>query len=148
MKRTVTLSDQRLDVANAFAAVAHPSAGAVDLFVGTTRETSHGRRVIRLAYEAYEPMAVQMMERLVDEAARRWPLCGVAVMHRTGDVPVGETSVVIAASAPHRAEAFEACRFLIDRLKQDVPIWKHEFFADGSSEWTGTPSPHQQRMRT
>jgi MoaE-MoaD fusion protein len=121
--------------------VAEPHAGAVVTFVGTTRAENAGRRVIRLEYEAYEPMALSEMHRLAREAGERWRIVRIAIQHRVGLVNVGETSVAIAVSAPHRAEAFEACRFAIDRLKETVPIWKKEFY-EGGEVWIGCQTSH------
>jgi len=117
-------------------AVGDPSAGAVVTFVGTTRNENVGRRVTRLEYEAFVPMAEREMRRLADEARRRWPLRKIAMAHRLGVVPVGQASVAIAVSAGHRAEAFAACHWLIDRLKEIVPIWKREHFR-GGQVWIG-----------
>src|SRR5437867_7708918 len=118
------------------AAVGDPAAGAVVTFLGTTRNENAGRRVIRLEYEAFTRMAEREMRALAAEARRRWPIRRVAMLHRTGVVPVGEASVGIAVSAGHRAEAFEACHWLIDRLKEIVPIWKREHFRGGQI-WIG-----------
>ena len=101
-------------------------------FAGATRNDNAGRRVLRLEYEAYEPMALSEMRRLAGEAGERWQIVRIAISHRVGLVDIGETSVAIAVSAAHRAEAFEACRFAIDTLKRTVPIWKKEYFADGA----------------
>ena len=117
--------------------VADPSAGAVVTFVGTTRETKRGRKVLRLEYEAYADMAVSEFEKIGAEAIERWDLCKVAIRHRIGVVPIGETSVAIAVSAPHRVEAIEACRYAIDRLKLVAPIWKKEYF-EGGEVWIGS----------
>lgn len=117
-------------------AVRDPSAGAVVTFVGTTRNTNAGRKVVRLEYEAFASMAESEMRALAAEASRRWPLCKVAMVHRTGRVPVGQASVAIAVSAAHRGGAFEACHWLIDRLKEIVPIWKREHF-QGGTIWIG-----------
>jgi molybdopterin synthase catalytic subunit len=117
-------------------AVRDPRAGAIVTFLGTTRNQNAGRRVIRLEYEAYTRMAVSEMRRLAAEARRRWPLRKVAMAHRIGTVPVGQASVAIAVSAAHRAEAFAACHWLIDRLKEIVPIWKREHF-HGGQVWIG-----------
>lgn len=125
-----------IDVGRVIAAVGDHAAGAVATFVGATRRENAGRAVTRLEYEAHDTMAVREMRRLGEEACRRWGLAGVALVHRVGLVPLGEASVVIAASAPHRAEAFEACRWLIDRLKEIVPIWKKEHYA-GGAVWIG-----------
>lgn len=133
----VQLQPEVIDIDAVIRSVASDAAGAIDVFVGTTRNNAAGRSVRSLEYEAHETMALQEMERLSAEAMRRWELTAVSMVHRTGRVPAGEVSVVIAVSAPHRAEAFEACRFIIDTLKQTVPIWKKEEFADGTTEWTG-----------
>jgi molybdopterin synthase catalytic subunit len=117
-------------------AVRDPGAGAVVTFVGTTRNENAGRRVVRLEYEAYTRMAEREMRALATEAQRRWPLRRVAMAHRVGLVPVGQASVAIAVSAGHRAEAFAACHWLIDRLKEIVPIWKREHFRGGRI-WIG-----------
>jgi molybdopterin synthase catalytic subunit len=116
--------------------VRDPRAGAVVTFLGTTRNTNAGRKVVRLEYEAFASMAENEMRLLAVEAASRWPLCKTAMVHRTGRVPVGQASVAIAVSAGHRREAFAACHWLIDRLKEIVPIWKREHFA-GGTVWIG-----------
>jgi molybdopterin synthase catalytic subunit len=110
-------------------------------FAGTTRRDNAGRVVIRLEYEAYEPMALSEMRKLAAEAGTRWKITRIAIAHRVGVVEIGETSVAIAVSAPHRAEAFEACRFAIDRLKEIVPIWKKEHF-EGGEIWIGCQTSH------
>jgi molybdopterin synthase catalytic subunit len=123
-------------VATLLRAVRDPAAGAVVTFLGTTRNENAGRRVVRLEYEAFHRMAEREMKALAATAARRWALRKVAMVHRIGVVPVGEASVAIAASAAHRAEAFAACHWLIDRLKEIVPIWKREHFR-GGQVWIG-----------
>lgn len=128
---------QPIDVTAVIAAVSHPAAGAIATFIGTTREENDGRRVLTLEYEAYPEMAVAEMRRIGEEARRRWPICDVAIAHRIGVVAIGEASVVIAVSSAHRAAAFDACRFAIDRLKGVVPIWKKEHF-DGGEVWIGS----------
>jgi molybdopterin synthase catalytic subunit len=137
MSDEIRIQQGPIDLDASVRSVASPSCGAVNVFIGTTRDNAHGRSVRSLDYEAHETMALKEMERIVADAKRRWTLTAVAIVHRTGRVPVGEASVVIAVSAPHRAEAFEACRFMIDTLKQSVPIWKKEEFTDGSAEWSG-----------
>ncbi len=121
-----------------------PAAGAVVVFLGTTRNRNAGRRVVRLEYEAYGRMARAEMQRLAAGARRRWPLRKVVIAHRIGLVPVGETSVAIVVSAGHRAEAFAACRWLIDRLKVMVPIWKREHF-HGGRVWIGAQTGPRRR---
>jgi len=118
------------------AAVAYPGAGALCVFHGVVRDHSRGRRVTHLEYEAYPPMAEKVLTQIGEEIAGRWPGARVAIVHRTGRLEVGETSVVIAVSSPHRAEAFEACRYAIEALKTRVPIWKKEFAEDGEY-WVG-----------
>jgi len=118
------------------AAVADPKAGAVVVFIGMTRDNNEGRDVERLEYEAYAGMAEKELEKITGEARARWAIARIAVAHRTGVVPIGMASVVIAVSSAHRGDAFEAARFTIDRLKQVVPIWKKEFFA-GGAVWIG-----------
>lgn len=133
----VLLTPNPIDIQSILATVATPESGGIDMFVGTTRNHSGGRNVTLLEYEAYEPMAIQLMEQIEMTAREKWPLQKAALVHRLGKVPVGEASVVVAVSSAHRKEAFEACRFLIDTLKKEVPIWKHEYFADGTAEWSG-----------
>ena len=108
--------------------------GAVTSFVGLVRGTNQGKKVQRLEYEAYEPMAVKAFALIESEARDHWPNVTVAVHHRVGGLQVGETSVTIAAASPHRAESFAACRYAIERIKQIAPIWKHEFF-EGGDVW-------------
>ena len=115
--------------------VAHPGAGAIVVFLGVVRDNARGRRVDHLHYEAYEALARREMERIAAAIAERWPGTRVAMIHRTGRLEVGEASVAIGVSAPHRAEAFEACRHGIERLKDDVPIWKKEQLTSGEAHW-------------
>jgi MoaE-MoaD fusion protein len=133
------LSAEPLSVEQVNAEVASDDAGAIATFVGTTRARSRGRDVIRLEYEAYEEMAEVEMARIASELKARHDVLDVAIHHRVGPVEIGETSVVIAVSAPHRAAAFEACREAIDTLKQTVPLWKKELYV-GGEEWIGRGS--------
>ncbi|BDG62069.1 molybdenum cofactor biosynthesis protein MoaE [Caldinitratiruptor microaerophilus] len=119
--------------------VVAPEIGAVVTFVGTVREWTHGRRTVHLEYEAYPEMAVREMERIAREIGERWPGARVAISHRVGRLEIGEASVVIAVGTPHRAGAFDACRYAIDRLKQIVPIWKKEVWENGEA-WVGAQS--------
>lgn len=121
------------------ARVSHPGAGAVVTFHGVVRDHNLGRQVSWLEYEAFAEMAEPAMEGIIAEVTRRWPVARAAMVHRLGRLAIGEASVVIAVSAPHRAEAFDACRFAIDALKASVPIWKKEVWADGSAWVEGTP---------
>ena len=137
----ITIGCGPIDVAALERAAASPAAGAIVTFAGTTRQTNAGRQVTRLEYEAYEPMALREMRKLAREACQRWPIVRIAIAHRIGVVEIGETSVAIAVAAAHRAEAFEACRFAIDRLKEVVPIWKKEHF-EGGEIWIGCQTSH------
>jgi molybdopterin synthase catalytic subunit len=112
--------------------------GALSLFLGIVRNENQGRAVVRLEYEAYEEMALPLMEEIVTEAHRRFPITSVRLVHRLGPLEIGEASVAVAVASPHRGEAFAACRFAIDTLKRSVPIWKKEFYADGSA-WLEGP---------
>jgi molybdopterin synthase catalytic subunit len=127
-----------LDARRMEAAVMHPGAGGVCTFIGVVRDNSRGESVSHLEYEAYADMAIAQMRAIVVEIAERWPEARVAMAHRTGRLEIGETSVVVSVSCPHRAQAFEACRWGIDRLKESVPIWKKEFAASGSTWIEGT----------
>ncbi len=133
------LFDTPLSLDAAVEEVKRHDAGAIATFVGTTRKRSRERDVLYLEYEAYEGMAEQVMEQLADELKRRHDLCEVAIHHRVGRVDIGETSVVIAVSAPHRADALAACREAIDELKVSVPLWKKEVY-EGGEEWLGRGS--------
>jgi molybdopterin synthase catalytic subunit len=115
----------------------HPAAGAVVLFSGETRDNSHGRQVAYLEYEAHESMAGRMIAAILEEAKAKWDLKIALACHRTGRVAVGETAVVVITAAAHRREAYAANRYIIDRVKHETPIWKREYFTDGSSEWGG-----------
>jgi len=133
------LSDESLSVDAAVEQVRSAEAGGIATFIGTTRAQSRGREVLYLDYEAYEGMAEQVMADLADELTRRHDLCKVAIHHRVGRVDIGDMSVVIAVSAPHRAAALAACRDAIDELKVTVPLWKKETYV-GGEEWIGQGS--------
>jgi molybdopterin synthase catalytic subunit/molybdopterin converting factor small subunit len=126
------LSSAPLSVDALLARVRSPECGGEVVFTGAVRNRSRGEAIDHLEYEAYEPMAVREMEKIVAEARARWPDARLAMSHRVGRLAIGEPAVMIAAAAPHRAEAFEACRFAIDELKKRVPIWKKEFAASGA----------------
>jgi len=119
--------------------VRSPNAGAIATFVGTTRVQSRDRAVLHLDYEAYEEMAEQVMAEIAEELKSRYDLCGIAIHHRTGRVAIGQASVVIAVSAPHRHDALGACKDAIDTLKERVPLWKKEVY-EGGEEWIGRGS--------
>jgi molybdopterin synthase catalytic subunit len=125
------LSEHPLREQDAVVRVKGPGMGGIVTFVGAVRDHARGRSIEHLEYEAYPEMAVREMEKICDEAGKRWPGARVAIGHRSGHLEVGEIAVVVAAAAPHRAEAFDACRFAIDTLKQTVPIWKKEVATDG-----------------
>ena len=138
MKVTVLLSEEPLSLDAAFRAVLDPACGGTALFVGTTRSPNQGREVDNLQYEAYAELARPEMERVARKAGASHGLGAVYLAHRVGVVTAAEPSVIVAASAPHRAEAFAGCRELIDELKATVPIWKKERWA-GGGEWVGVP---------
>jgi molybdopterin synthase catalytic subunit len=117
--------------------VADPGAGAITTFVGTTRNSNDGRRVIRLEYECYPGMAEKEMSKIAAEALARWPIMKIAMIHRLGRVDIGEASVAIAVSSGHRHAAFEACHYAINQLKETVPIWKKELY-EGGELWIGS----------
>ena len=133
----IELRSMPLEVGGAIDAAGVGDSGAVAVFVGITRRdrNASGGELVALDYEAYREMAEDQMRQLAEEARRRWPIGRVVMLHRTGVVKVGEPSVLVVVSTPHRAEAFEACRFLIDRLKAQATIWKKEVWGDGSTSW-------------
>lgn len=131
----VELTNNPIDANRVLAAVASNDAGAVVLFLGTTREFTHGRQTASLDYECYPEMAEKKLHQLEQEACRRWPIVGCHIVHRLGHLELAEASIAIAVSAPHRGDAFAAGKWLIDTIKQVVPIWKKENWADGASEW-------------
>ena len=143
------VTSETLDPAAVAAAVARPACGAIATFVGLVRDRNAGRRVLRLDYEAYVPLAIRTFERIAAEAAERWNDVRLAIHHRTGGLDVGEASVAIAAASPHRADAFAACRYAIERVKQIAPIWKHEYF-EGGEVWiegaTADPADEAARL--
>jgi molybdopterin synthase catalytic subunit/molybdopterin converting factor small subunit len=133
------LSGEPLSLDAAVDEVRSDRAGAIATFIGTTRVESRGHTVLRLDYEAYEEMAEQVMAEIAEDLKRRYDLCEIAIHHRTGRVDIGESSVVIAVSAPHRQDALAACKEAIDTLKDQVPLWKKEFY-EGGEEWIGRGS--------
>jgi molybdopterin synthase catalytic subunit len=134
--RLAELRDTPLSVDEALAAVADAGAGGTAIFVGTVRDEDHRRAVSGLGYTAH-PQAVDRLRVVMEKVAADYDVRAIAAVHRVGDLAVGDLAVVVAAACPHRAEAFEACRTLIDDLKAEVPIWKHQVFADGGDEWVG-----------
>lgn len=132
--RLAEVRDTGLSVDEVQAAVTDPAAGGIALFVGTVRDHDHGRTVTRLSYSAH-PSAAAELRAVAEKVAAEFGATAVAAVHRIGDLAVGDLAVVVAVACPHRAEALAACHALIDQLKESVPIWKHESFADGESEW-------------
>ena len=129
------VSADPLSVEEALAFIADPGAGGTCVFIGTVRDRSDAGEVTGLHYEAWDDLAAGRLGEIAQDMLDRWPLSRVAILHRTGDLAIGEASVVVACSAPHRAEAFEACRHGIERLKEDVPIWKKEGLVSGDARW-------------
>lgn len=131
----VRITDAPIGSEEAVAFVANPAAGGTCVFLGTVRDHSEAGHVTGLTYEAWEELAERRLEEIAEELFAGWPVRKVALLHRTGELGVGQVSVVVACSAAHRAEAFEACRHGIERLKQDVPIWKKEHLVSGEASW-------------
>jgi len=129
----IEITEKPIDVLKVIEAATQHEAGAVNAFIGTVRNQTAGRTVLRLEFEAYEPMAVSEIRKITDQANETWNLLGYAVSHRVGVLLPGDIAVVIAVATPHRKASFEACQFIIDSLKQTVPIWKREFFEDGDA---------------
>lgn len=140
MTRLLQLRSSAISVDECIAAVAHPSAGGTSVFIGTVRDENDAHPVTLLEYEAYAVMAEKEMSRICDEIEGEVPGVRLSVLHRIGALQVGDVAVVCAASAPHRAEAFRACRLLIDRVKERVPIWKREH-GPGGAEWIEPADP-------
>ncbi|WP_276497161.1 molybdenum cofactor biosynthesis protein MoaE [Pontibacter litorisediminis] len=127
----IQLSEAPLNIPACIDWVMSPQCGGIDVFIGTVRNATKGKTVLRLEFEAYQSMALKEMRKIAEQALAQWPVQKVLVHHRTGVLEVGEVPVVIAVAAAHRAAAFDACRYIIDTLKQTVPIWKKEIFEDG-----------------
>jgi molybdopterin synthase catalytic subunit len=131
----IRLQSEPIDYAQLTELVRTPSCGAVVLFLGTVRELTEGKATRSLDYEAYQSMAEKKLAEVEQEARSQWPVGEIALVHRLGHLELGEVSVAVAVSCPHRAQAFEACRYAIDRVKEVVPIWKKEHWADGTTDW-------------
>lgn len=127
----IYISEAPLEVQKTLDLVTDPGSGAVDIFVGTVRNQTKGKTVVKLDFEAYEKMAISEMAKIAAQAGEKWPVKKMAIHHRVGSLKVGEIAVIIAVSTPHRKASFEACQFAIDTLKLSVPIWKKEIFEDG-----------------
>jgi molybdopterin synthase catalytic subunit len=135
--RLIDIRAAALSVDEVRAVVADPAAGGIALFAGAVRDSDHERHVTGLSYSAH-PSAVDELRRVAGVIAEKFKVTGIAAVHRVGDLAIGDLAVVVAVSSPHRAEALDACRALIDDLKATVPIWKHQRFTDGASEWVGS----------
>ncbi|PQO42542.1 molybdenum cofactor biosynthesis protein MoaE [Blastopirellula marina] len=131
----IELTEGQINAEQVTAAVESPRCGAVVLFLGTTRQFTDAKETVTLTYTAYAPMAQSQMEKLAAQAKQRWPVEHCAIVHRLGEVPIGEASVAVAVSSPHRRDAFEAASWLMDRLKELVPVWKKEHWAEGGTDW-------------
>lgn len=127
----ILISEQPLDASACIQRAMSPASGGIDAFIGTVRDATKGKTVLRLEFEAYHNMAIREMRRIAEAAFEKWPLHTLVLHHRTGILLPGEIAVIIVVSAAHRAAAFDACRFAIDTLKETVPIWKKEIFEDG-----------------
>ena len=127
----IKLTSEPIIVNEVIDSVYDAGAGAVDVFIGSVRNKTSEKKVVRLEFEAYEKMALSEMEKIATAAKKKWPVCQLSIVHRVGKLNLGDLPVVIAVSTPHRPDAFEACRYVIDTLKQTVPIWKKEIFEDG-----------------
>jgi len=135
------ITDQKLDMAAVLAAVGTPADGAVLVFAGTVRDHNDGRAVSGMRYDGYTDMAERVLREIADEAAARWDLSAIAAAHRTGDLVIGDVAVAIALSSPHRAEAFDAGRYVIEETKRRLPVWKQEHYADATSRWLEGVAP-------
>ncbi len=131
----IKIVTEKIDEAAILDSVKSDDAGACLLFSGTTRRVTGDKVTQTLSYQAYEEMAIKLLNKLRDDAMSRWPLINFSIVHRVGEVPVGQTSVVVAVSSPHRIDAFQAAAWVMDTLKQDVPIWKQEVYQGGKQEW-------------
>jgi len=136
----VEITRDEIDVLKVAESVATDTSGALVTFVGTVRQDRRARKLLRLEYDAYPEMASAKLEQVRQEVLQLWPASKVSIVHRFGSMAVGEVSVAIAVSCPHRQQAFDACEYAIDRLKEIVPIWKKEVFEDGA-EWVESPAP-------
>lgn len=141
MEPRFRITAEPIDPARVLAGATAPSDGAALLFVGVVRDENEGRAVERLEYEAFAPMAEAEMSRIAAEAAERWETGAITVVHRVGTLELGEVSVAIAVAAPHRGDAYDASRYIIEELKKRVPIWKREGYVDGPSEWLAGHAP-------
>jgi len=133
METDIQILDSPLNIQSCIDRVMSPQCGGIDVFIGTVRDATKGKRVIKLEFETYEAMALKEMRKIADDAFEKWPVQKIVIHHRTGVLTPGEVPVVIVVAAAHRAAAFDACRYIIDTLKETVPIWKKEVFEDGET---------------
>lgn len=138
MKVIVRLTEQAIDSEATLRELDDPTSGALATFVGRVRDHHEGRSVEHLVYSAHASMAEAQMRRIADDTLARWTLTGVAIVHRVGRLEIGDAAVLVAAASAHRAESFAACRHMIETLKHDVPIWKHEHYGEGDPRWIGS----------
>lgn len=129
------ITDKDIDVAAAYLAAKHNRSGGIVMFSGDVRDLNQGKDVLYIDYEAHVPLAEKTIAKILEEANQKWELQHASCVHRIGKVGIKETAVVVLTSSAHRKEAYQANKFIIDRVKQEAPVWKHEFFADGTSEW-------------
>jgi molybdopterin synthase catalytic subunit len=140
------LGELPLDPVSLEKGMADPGCGGLVCFIGRVRDEHLGRAVLHLSYEAFVPLALRCLRELADEARQRWALGPLVLAHRVGRLEVGEAAVYIGVAGGHRGECFDACRFLIEGVKDRVPIWKHEFYADGSDAWVGAPGWREAKI--
>lgn len=131
MESQIEIHSTTLNIQSCIDWILSPESGGIDVFIGTVRNATKGKTVFKLEFEAYNQMAINEMQKIAKQAFEKWPVQKILIHHRTGVLQVGEAPVIIAVSAAHRDAAFDACRYVIDTLKQTVPIWKKEFFEDG-----------------
>ena len=136
-----TITDEPIDLNELVSAVQRPGSGAVVLFVGTVRDVNEGRAVTAIRYDAYREMAEGVLGDIILEAANQAGVAAIEATHRIGELKIGDASVAIAVSTPHRAQAFDACRYIIEQIKVRLPIWKHEQYADGETQWVRGVDP-------
>ena len=143
----IEITSTQIDTSAVLASVQSTQAGAAVLFVGSTRQFTDGRETLKLDYECYEALAIKKMTEILEQAKTKWKIEACSIVHRVGTVELGEASIAVAVSSPHRADSFDAGRWLVDTLKTEVPIWKRDYWADGSSEWIhpegATPGQNQ-----
>ena len=139
----ITITETQLNIQSFTDYVLGDQNGAVNTFLGVTRNSTDGRAVVKLEYECYLPMAQKKLEEIKNEAVRKWEISSVAIGHRIGTLYIGETSLGVAVSGPHRTAVFEVCQYIVDRIKEIVPIWKKEFFEDGAI-WVESPGSESQ----